>query len=58
MIVSSIMAQIGKYKLGIAPLYMIAVFFLTSICAVVAAIPRFAEISKTLSVVKNVCRCL
>ena len=38
MIVSSIMVRIGKYKLGIAPLSMIAVFFVTSICAVVAAI--------------------
>ena len=31
------MIQIGKYKLGFAPLSMIAVFIVLSVCAIVAA---------------------
>lgn len=31
------MIQIGKYKLGFAPVSMIAVFIVLSVCAIVAA---------------------
>ncbi len=31
------MIQIGRYKLGFAPLSMIAVFIVLSVCAIVAA---------------------
>ena len=34
------MIQIGKYKLGFAPLSMIVVFIVLSVCAVVAAVQR------------------
>lgn len=34
------MIQIGKYKLGFAPLSMIAVFIILSVCAIVAALQQ------------------
>ena len=34
------MIQIGKYKLGFAPLSMIVVFIVLSVCAVVAAVQQ------------------
>ena len=34
------MIQIGRYKFGFAPLSMIAVFIVLSVCAVVAAVQQ------------------
>lgn len=35
------MLQIGKYKLGFAPLSMIAVFIILSVCSIVAAFQQY-----------------